>query len=374
MLIRALLTSPHFWLRSELGAPAADGSYALDAWELASALAYTLTGSMPDAKLREAAASGVILSDVGLQDELDRLLLLPVTRDHLGDFARMWLGAERILTEPKSTKLFPDFSDALRASLAAEVGAFYSDLVLDSQGKVQDLMTAPWQWIDSLLAAHYGLTLPAGAGPWLHKVANDGKRAGVLGLAAVLSATAHSDQSSPIRRGLFVRTKLLCHELPPPPPNAGGVPDVDPNATTKERFAQHTADPFCASCHQSIDPVGFGFEHFDAVGKWRTLENGKPIDAAGDMVDVEAIGAGSHAPFADLAGLGKSLAGAQAAQDCHARWWWRFAVGTLEGPQDRCELATLATSFGQDGGDLRQLLRRVVLAPSFRRRAPPEAP
>ena len=369
-LIRALLASPHHWYRSELGVATGQGEYALGPYEVASQLSYTLTGTMPDKALFAAAASGALATTTGLLAEADRLLASASARAHLGDFALMWLGAERVRDEPKSPTLFPAFDDALRRALVAEVAAFYADLVLDSGGKVGDLMTASTQWVDASLAAHYGLPAPSGGGKGLQQVKGDGKRAGVLGLGAVLSATAHSDQTSPSRRGLFVRTRLLCHELPPPPPDAGGVPEIDPGATTKERFAQHTADPVCASCHKVIDPVGFGFEAFDAVGRWRQLDNGKPVDASGDMVDVEAIGAGTSAPFADLPTLGKSLATSAAARECHGRWWWRFALGQGEGVADRCELKALAQQVEGDGGDLGALLRRVVALPSFRLRAP----
>lgn len=372
-LIRALLASPHHWYRAELGIANDKGEIVLGPYELASQLSYTLTGSMPDAALFEAAAGGALATTAGLLIETERLLATAAARAHLGDFALMWLGAERVRDEPKSQKLYPAFDDALRRALVAEVGAFYADLVLDSGGNVGDLFTSPTQWVDASLAAHYGLPAPPTGTQGLQKVQGDGKRAGVLGLGAVLSATSHSDQTSPIRRGLFVRTRLLCHELPPPPPDAGGVPEIDPGATTKERFAQHTSDPVCASCHKVIDPVGFGFEAFDAVGRWRTLDAGKPIDASGDMVDVEAIGAGTSAPFADLPALGKTLATSQAARECHGRWWWRFALGQGEGVADRCELNALAQQIQSDGGDLRDLLRRIVALPSFRLRASPAA-
>lgn len=113
-----------------------------------------------------------------------------------------------------------------------------------------------------------------------------------------------------------MRRQLLCEELPPPPPNAGGVPQVDPKATTRERFRQHTSVAFCKSCHQYIDDLGFGFERFDAVGKWRDAENGQPIDGIGDLNDREALGSLSHAPYSSLKELGTMLAESDRARSC----------------------------------------------------------
>src|SRR5690606_9777345 len=137
---------------------------------------------------------------------------------------------------------------------------------------------ADYTFANADLAEIYGMSGATGSElvrtPW-----PDGARAGLLGHASVLASYAHSDQSSPILRGLFVRQTLLCQSVGSPPPNAGGVPEVDPSATTRERFRQHTDDDFCRSCHQYIDGVGFGFERFDALGRLRETENGHPIDA-----------------------------------------------------------------------------------------------
>lgn len=367
-LVRLMLCSPHFLYRFELGSSDGLGGFTLDPWERASLLAYTLTGGPPDALLLQAAETGALSTAAGMGKEAERLLTLPHARSLLGAFALMWLGADAIAEVPKSAALYPGFDAALRAAAEAEVRRFYAYLLLDGSADVTELFTANWTFADAALAAHYGIA--AGSGPTLQKVAQSPQRSGVLGMAAPLATTAHSDQSSPIRRGLFVRNQLLCHELPPPPPDAGGVPEVDPNATTKERFAQHTADPFCKGCHHAIDPVGFGFEHFDAVGGWRTLDAGKPVDAAGDMVDVAAVGAGTSAPFASLSELGAILAKSPVARDCHATWWWRFAAGGKERSEDRCAVQALHTAFAQSGGDLRKLLVLLVQQPGFVQRGP----
>jgi hypothetical protein len=180
-----------------------------------------------------------------------------------------------------------------------------------------------------------------------------------------LATYAHSDQSSPIKRGVFVRDRLLCQVFGTPPANAGGVPDVDPNATTRERFRQHTDDPTCYGCHQYIDDVGFGFERFDAVGQFRSTENGHPIDALGNMNDVEGLGTATNAPFEDLATLGETLAQSPAAQRCFTTQVYRFATGKFETPQDACALDRLQRRFDDADHDIRELLLGVALTPEF---------
>ena len=225
-----------------------------------------------------------------------------------------------------------------------------------------DLYTANWTVANDVLAKQYGLAGVQGA-DFRVVTYPDGLRAGVLGHGSILGATGLSDQTSPIRRGLMVRRRLLCQELPPPPPNAGGVPKVDPTATTRDRFAQHTANPACRSCHQYIDSVGFGFERFDTVGKVRDQEAGKAIDSAGDMNDVEGLGKGTHAPFANLAELGQTLAASDTAKSCVVAQYWRFARGTRE--PDSCSIAPIKARLVEKGGDLQEMMLGVVLASDF---------
>ncbi len=187
-------------------------------------------------------------------------------------------------------------------------------------------------------------------------------RAGVLGHGSILVATGLSDQTSPIRRGLFVRRRLLCQDFPIPPPNAGGLPPVDPNATTRERFAQHSANPSCKSCHQYIDGVGFGFERFDTVGRQRDTDSGKPIDSTGDMNDVEGLGTGTDAPYTTLGELGQILASSDAAKACVVRQYWRFARGAIE--PDSCSLSRAKAKLVASGDPV-EMMVAVVLSPDF---------
>ncbi|MBM4381290.1 MAG: DUF1588 domain-containing protein, partial [Deltaproteobacteria bacterium] len=293
-----------------------------------------------------------------------RLLATPRARTHLGDFAAMWTGADGILTADKQPSQFPADSASLRAAMRTETAQLFAHVVFDGTHRVDELYTANYSFVSGELATHYGLAAPQATPSRI--TYPDGSRSGILGHASILGTAAHSDQSSPIRRGLFVRRNLLCQELPPPPPDVGSAPQVDPHATTRERFAQHTSNPACASCHRHIDPVGFGFERFDALGRLRDSENGRPVDPAGDMTDVEALGAGTSAPFQDLAALGRTLAGSKAAHACLARQAYRFTRGLLE--QDPCVTLPYEEHLRQAGGDIRELLVELVSSNDFAER------
>jgi hypothetical protein len=175
--------------------------------------------------------------------------------------------------------------------MADETRDFVSSVIFDG-GAFEDLFVADRTAAAPRLRAFYGAD-DAGLLP-------EGRRAGLLAHGSVLATYAHSDQTSPVRRGLFVRTRLLCQTFGVPPANAGGIPEIDPDATTRERFEQHSSDPTCASCHRYIDPVGFGFERFDAMARYRTEEHGLPIDASGVVTSPEALGTDGLFEFESL--------------------------------------------------------------------------
>lgn len=359
--LKAMLLSPSFVYRSEVGERRADGTWVLSPWEIASALSYFFWGTMPDAETFAAAESGELARPEGIERHARRLLSSPRARDIVGVFAEQWLGVEGLLSVTKDEARFP-LDPKVRASMLDETRRLATHVLFDGSHSVEELFTADYTFLDEALARHYGIG--GVSGPEMRLVKHEGgARAGLLSQGSVMATTGHSDQSSPIRRGLFVRRRLLCQEFAPPPPNAGGVPAVDPNATTRERFAQHTENPSCKSCHQYIDDVGFGFERFDTVGRLRSEEDGKPIDAQGDMNDVEGFGKGTHAPFSTMAELGRTLAASDAAKTCVARQAWRFARGHLD--DDICQIAPVKQRFLERGGDLRELLIAIVTDPAF---------
>ncbi len=363
--VQALLTSPHFLYRSEVGEPAGDGSFRLTPYEVASALSYLFWGSMPDQELLDAAGRGDLVVSEKIREQATRLLSSGKSREVIGSFGLSYLGAEDILSSTKSSVLYPDFSDAIRSAMAEETRRLFAHVAFEGSGRFEELFTADYSFLNADLAKVYGASGVSGTG--LAKVSYGSlPRSGVLGHGSVLGSYAHSDQSSPIRRGLFVRRQLLCEELPPPPPNAGGVPQVDPKATTRERFRQHTSVAFCKSCHQYIDDVGFGFERFDAIGRWRDSENGQSIDGLGDLNDREALGSLTHAPYSSLRELSALIAESDRARSCFVRKTVRYARGAQEHVgDDFCTLWKLGRRFRDSGGSIRELLLSYTESDAF---------
>ncbi len=355
--LRVMLSSPMFLYRQEIGV--ADGDVArLDGWELASTLSYFFWGTMPDALLFEAARSGALDTPEGVEREARRLVASERARARLEAFAAQWLGVEGVASATKSELLFPTFDAALGAAMLAETRAFVSHVVFDRSGSYRELLLG-----DS--------TIATGALASLYE-AEDGqlpahRHAGVLAHGSVLASYSHSDQTSPIRRGVFVRERILCEELPAPPPDAASIPEIAEGLSTRERFAQHSSDPACKVCHRMIDGVGFAFEHFDAIGRYRATENGAPIDASGEIAGLD----GDNRMHDGLVELAQLLADSREAPACFATNAYRFALGTLETESMACDLELLAQRFTERELDVKELLVAVTQLESFRtRRAP----
>ncbi len=362
-VVRAMVLSPFFLYRSELGVAQPDGSFRLTGHEIATALSYTFWGTLPDDELASAADQGKLSDPKDIEAQARRLLASPRARVTLGVFSQQWLGISAVSELTRSAVLYPGWSASVGASMAEETRRFVEHVIFDGSHRLDELLTADYSFVDAQLAPIYGVGAP-GAGFAKTQLPPE-RRAGLLGQGSVLASTAHSDQSSPIRRGLFVRERLLCQDLGAPPPNAGGVPEVDPNATTRERFRQHSSDPFCRSCHQYIDEVGFGMERFDAIGRHRLEENGQPIPPDGNMNDVEGLGTGTKGLYDTLPELASIVAGSEAFHRCFTRQAYRFAHGALEQDVDLCPLEDLQGEFAASGYDVRELLVSIARSPGF---------
>src|SRR5262249_40190910 len=177
---------------------------------------------------------------------------------------------------------------------------------------------------------------------------------------------AYPDGSSPVARGVFVRKRLLCQELAPPPNIPIVPPDPDPNATTRERFEQHSSDPQCSGCHGLIDPIGFTFEHYDGAGRWRDEENGKPVDSSSTGIAAVSDPA-TQGPVADAVELSAKLAHSTDVQECVIEQWTTFALGRGPDPAlDACTTARLRADFSESDGDLHELLVGIATSDAFR--------
>ena len=284
-LTRALVESPSFVYRSEIGA--VDGQKRrLSPHEIATELAYTFTGTTPsDALLAEAdgwAARGTPPTPAELTASAAALLGAAGAPEHVAHFFESWIGYQRVAALTKAN--VPEFS-ALRAPMVDETRHFLEEVVFARRGGVRELLTASYTTPTPELAAFYGL--PAPSSPFGVVERPVGRGIGLLAQASVLSSLAQPDSSSPTKRGVLVFERFLCREKPALPGNVPLPPLLDEAETTRERYERiHISKGTdCPGCHVQFDPIGFGFEHFDEVGRYRATENGHPVDATSYVPD-----------------------------------------------------------------------------------------
>lgn len=362
-VLRMMLIAPQFLYRIELGEPAGiAGTTRPTSWEMASRLSYFLLGTMPDAALFEAAAANRLITPAAVAAEAQRLIESPRAKAAVAHVLRQWLDLDEIDRMEKLTTAFPEWRPALAPLMRREVDVFLENAFFGPEGTLQALYTSPRTTISRELAPLYGV--PATAGP----VALDPtKRAGLLTLLGTLSVHAANDDTSPTLRGAFVRARLLCGELPPPPPSVNNQrPPLSTVKTTRERVNQHAADPSCAGCHVLIDPIGFGFETFDGIGKRRETENGKPIDDSGEVVNT------SIGRFKGAVELARKVGVSPEAARCLVTQIYRSALGRTEHDTDASALAGLAqVAAGTAPGSLKKAIVAVTQTDAFLYRTRP---
>jgi hypothetical protein len=331
----------------------------LSGYEVATRLSYLIGGTLPDADLLAAAASGALDSKDGVKAQAERLLSTPGAKQQMHTFFEHWLDLNKIAVVDKSMAAFPTFTPAVRAALAQQDEAFLDDVAFGG-GKLDTLLRGSYTYLNKTLADFYGVSGPSGDG--FEKVSwPDDKRRGFLGMAGYLASSAKSDQTSPVQRGMFVRERFFCTTPPPPPPTVNtSIPPKDASQTTRQRFAAHEAVASCAACHQLMDPIGLGLEHFDGAGLWRDKEDDNTIDDAGEVVSADVAG-----KFNGLTGLTELLATSEDVKSCVIKQWFRFGYGRKEEAVDECSLNQLKQAFAESGGDFPKLVLALTQTDAF---------
>jgi hypothetical protein len=368
--IAAVLQAPSFLYRWELGArPAAarpDGVVMLTPHELASRLSYFLWGSMPDEPLFAAADAGTLAQPAELAAQARRLLASPRARDAVISFHEQWLDLSQVSSAEKDPTIYKGFDESVRAAMLAETRAFVTHVVLDGDGKLDTLMGASFSFLNDKLAKLYGVAGVTGA-DLRRQPLDPAQRFGLLTQGSFLATHAHPYDSAPVKRGLMVRERLLCQPVPPPPPDVvAQPPQPDPKVPVREQFVMHSAVPACRGCHQQIDPLGFAFESYDGVGRYRTVSGGKPVDASGVLTGL----ASGDSPFASPRELVDAVRASAEHRRCVAAQWLRHAIGRKDGAGDAASLDAAQDALARSGGDLRELLVAVATGTSFRFRTP----
>ena len=305
MALRAVLVSPEFLFRVEQdpAGVAPQTAYRVSDLELASRLSFFLWSSIPDDELLDAAIGGKLHTPAVLEQQVRRMLADARSRVLVSNFAEQWLYLRNLASTTPDMRLFPDFDDNLRQAFRQETELFFESILREDRS-VLDLLRANYTFVNQRLAKHYGIPNVYGSRFRRITFGPDSVRGGLLRQGSVLTVTSYATRTSPVIRGKWILTNIL-GEAPPPPLPA--VPALKENSglgktlSMRERMAEHRANPACSGCHQLMDPVGFSLENYDAVGRWRTAEEGKPIDASGGLPD------GSK--FEGVAGLQKALLG-----------------------------------------------------------------
>jgi hypothetical protein len=283
--VSRILASPNFLFRVEQDPPhAAPGAaYRISDVELASRLSFFLWSSIPDQTLLTLAAQGKLHQPAVLDAQVKRMIADPRSKALVDNFVGQWLLLRNIRETAPDQQIFPDFDEELRSAFEQETTLFVNDQ-LNRDQSVVDLLSARYTFLNERLARHYGIPNIVGTRFRRVDLPPDSPRGGLLGQGSLLMVTSYANRTSPVLRGKWVLDSLLGTPPPEPPPNVPALKDTGAGgkpATVRARLEEHRKNPACASCHASMDPLGFALENFDATGKWRTSDAGAPIDASG---------------------------------------------------------------------------------------------
>ncbi len=368
---RGLLQSAGFLYLTELGSGVAraDGTVAMTPHEIAASLAYLVTSAPPDSELAAKAVSGALADPAQRAAQARRLFSTdPRARDTVVRLVREWLGIDRIDASAKDSLVYPSF-EATKARIVAESRDFVRAVAFESTGTVGELLGARWTVSSGPVALYRNI----GNGPTVASGSTSlTDRTGILNQAAFLASYALAHESHPVFRGVAVAQRVTCMGLDSPASfNIQVIPPApDPTMTTRERYDVHVRDSICAGCHDTIDPFGFAFEHYDGMGAYRDLDRGKPVDSAVDV----AIDRDFDGHYTDSNQLAAALAQSATVRECFARFMFRALAGNGDGaatPGEEDFVAAWRATPAAAGGNIVETLIGAVTRPSFAVRGAP---
>ena len=371
LIVEAMLQSPDFLFRSEPGAYGA-----------ASRLSYLLWNTLPDRELTRLADQGALHNARQIESSARRMLADPRARLALDEFAGQWLRFDRVGNAIRERRLFPEFGTELAAAMTEETRRLYQHLVWNKLD-FREFFRADYSFLNTGLSQLYGVAAPEREFSLVKFAAGTG-RAGVLGHASFLTMTSKPEETSPTERGLFVREHFLCQIVPPPPPGVDTtLPSVmeDRPMSNRERLAVHLSNPSCAACHRLVDPIGFGLEQFDAIGRFRekqvtlvypvidkrknqgTRRIGElveiPVDTSANIVGLP------NSNFTNAAEAGRVLADSPVCQRCVVKQYFRYAMNRAENAADQPEIDAIFERFRRSGFLFQELILGVVTSGPF---------
>ncbi len=364
LAMEAVLVSPHFLFRIEMGAENEKPTdfYGINDWELATRLSYFLWSTMPDEELFALARDGKLRKDDNLDKQVRRMLKDPKAAALVENFFDQWLQIRGLKTFTPNPEQFPTFNEPLRTAMQKETELFCGHVIKEDRSLL-DFLDADYTFVNERLAKHYGME--GVQGDDFQKVTiKDNRRGGVLTQASILAITSNPTRTSPVKRGKWILENILGTPPPPPPPSVPELKEGNEAAlsgTLRQRMEQHRADPNCATCHQRMDPLGFGFENFDAIGAWRTQEGKHAIDASGVLPgDVKFNGP------AELRAILKKRGGAFGR--CLTEKMLTYALGRGMERYDKCTLDEIAKNLAKENYKFSSLVLEIVKSDAFQKR------
>jgi hypothetical protein len=366
LVVEAMLQSPNFLFRlDETNNPA------WKSYSVASRLSYSLWDSMPDSTLLDAAARGELSSPTRVESAARQMLRDPRAHQALDEYVSEWLRFDRVINSSREHRRYPKFSRETAVAMTEEARLFVSDLVWNDRD-FMDVFSANYGFVNADLASVYGV--PAPSQDFARVVFPvQSERAGLLGQALFLSLSAKPDDTSLTGRGLFVREQFLCQHVPPPPAgvNTNLAPSTEAHPqTNRERMGEHASNQFCATCHNLIDPIGVGFEKFDAVGARRDQYQlifyaghgaHKPPKSVNLTIDTKGWVAGiPDSDFSSPRELGMILAKTPLCQECMVKQYFRYVTGRMETPADTPLIRRVLDDFRQSNFHFRELMISMV--------------
>ncbi|MEA2700305.1 MAG: hypothetical protein QOI66_4576 [Myxococcales bacterium] len=363
LAVQAALLSPNFLFRPEFD-PAPDSltPHAITDYELASRLSYFVWSSMPDDQLFSAAKIGNLHEPATMATQVTRMLADPKARALIDNFAGQWLLIRNIDSVTPDSMLFPNFNSALRASMKSETQMLFQQVAFNNLPADQ-LISAQFTYLTDPLAQFYGLPAVGSTQPTKVDLAASAHRRGLLSQGLLLTVNSHANITSPVLRGKFVLTNLLCENVPPPPDkvNTNLAPDPTGMLTLRQVLEGHVSNATCAACHSLMDPIGFGLENYSAIGAYRTMDGSLPIDATGTLHGQKFNGESEMAQI---------IASDPEFSACLANKLFTYALGrtpdlTSPNSMDAPALAAMTDQFKKGGLQFGQLLTSIVSSPSF---------
>lgn len=366
--VEAILVSPHFLFAVESDpAGAAPGSvHQLGDLDLATRLSLFLWSSIPDAALLTLAEQGRLRDPAVMNAQITRMLADPRAQALTRNFAGQWLYLRNLDQQRPDSDVFPMFDVRLRAAMSRETELFFTH-VLQANRSVLDFLSSDYTFLNARLAQHYGIPGVSGTAMRLVKLDPAWHRGGLLGQASILTVTSYGNHTSVVKRGKWVLENLLAAAPPPPPPDVPALQEAHDGhlLTARQQLELHRANPSCAACHVRMDPMGFSLENYDAVGAWRMVDVGQPIDNSGILPD--------GTKFAGLSGLQKILMDHRRQfVEAFTSRLMTYALSRGLGPFDQPQVRAIATAADADGDRIQTIIRGIVFSDSFRLKKVPD--